>query len=297
MKSNERLIKALNRTVELKPDIELGKFIRYIGSVSDLAYMSDDDIAIQIEYANRMAIEYSHLYDDIYFSTNPIDISYGDRCYDMECAEAKLYNFSKENEQIAYDRYKDKIKDKIFFEMEERLSCDKFLKRFELAFVDANDYKNINLINHCTQFWSSFPNDYRHMNFYGVARKNDKYLAFHSYACKIPCFGELFVSATVGLSIPVSHTYNVGFIEPVYESGWSNFDEIFVVVIDWAESPRFTDYTNHIQYGVCSRPKKKELEVYSINQTIEIFHELMQKSNKITSTWEGVLYDDGSFVL
>lgn len=40
MKDNERLISALKQSIENEPDIELGKFIRYITSVSDLAYMT-----------------------------------------------------------------------------------------------------------------------------------------------------------------------------------------------------------------------------------------------------------------
>ena len=43
---NKRLMAALNKAIENKPDVEIGKFIRFISSVSDLAYMTDEDIAL-----------------------------------------------------------------------------------------------------------------------------------------------------------------------------------------------------------------------------------------------------------
>ena len=49
MKSNERLLMALHKAVELKSDIELGKLIHYAASIDDLAYKSDEDLALQIE--------------------------------------------------------------------------------------------------------------------------------------------------------------------------------------------------------------------------------------------------------
>ena len=290
MKSNERLIEALEEIIEINPDIEIGKYIRYVSSVSDLAYMTDDDIYRQIK--NQIEIHDFYIKHQI----DPNEYNYLDEAWWSICdenPEKKLYSFSKENEQIAYERYKKKVEDRIFFELEERIDACEFLKRFQLFYVEPEDFKGITVINHCYKFWNDFPLAYRHMNLYGVARKGDKYLAFHSYACKNPCFGELFASATTGIGIPVNgdslHVTEVG--------GWNTFDEYFAVVIDWSESPRFTDYINHIQYGVLSRPGKKEIEVYDADQTIEIFHELMQKSNKITSTWEGVLYDDGSLVI
>ena len=56
MKSNERLLMALHKAIELKPDIELGKLIRYAASIDDLAYMSDEDLALQIEGLNKLVI-------------------------------------------------------------------------------------------------------------------------------------------------------------------------------------------------------------------------------------------------
>ena len=56
MKSNERLLMALHKAVELKSDIELGKLIHYAASIDDLAYMSDEDLALQIEGLNKLAI-------------------------------------------------------------------------------------------------------------------------------------------------------------------------------------------------------------------------------------------------
>lgn len=143
--------------------------------------------------------------------------------------------------------------------------------------MSADDFKDVTVINHRDNFLNSFPIEYRHMNAYVVGRKGDKYIARHAYAVKNPCFGEL------------QEVVSFGFCE--------EFDECFAIAIDWMESPRFTDYTKHIMYGVCTRPNKKQIEIYDDNQTIEIFHELMQRSNIIESTWDGVIYDDGTFLL
>ena len=268
---NKRLIAALNKAIENKPDIEIGKFIRFISSVSDLAYMSDKDIATQVEYYNEMAEEYPESWNYEFEAT---DVNYFDRYRSRNNLGCALCLFTKENEQIAYDRYKAKTAGKVFFNLEERLDCSDFLKRFSLLFVDADYFKGITVINHCDNFLDDFPEEYRHMNAYTIGKKGDKYVAMHRYAVKNPCFGELFAD--------IAFKYS------------KEFDECFSIAIDWWESPRFTDYTNHIMYGVCYRPAKKEVEIYNQNQTIEIFHELMQKSNKIVSTWKGVIYDDGT---
>lgn len=228
------------------------------------------------------------------FKCSPVDINYYDilhTCSSEREAFENEYAFTKENEQEAYNRYKDLNKGFITFSLEERLDCSDFLKRFELVYSDADDFKGISLINHCDRFINILRKDYRHMNFYGVGRKGNKYLAFHSYACKIPCFGELFERATTQLSVPVSVDDKE---HSISKYAVNLFDEYLTVVIDWSESPMFTDYTRHIQYGVISRPAKKEIEIFNVDQTIELFHEWMQKSNKITDEWNGVLYDDGT---
>ena len=268
MKANERLMAALNKAMENKPNIEIGKFIRFISSISDLAYMTDEDIALQIEEYNESAEEDP---EGWYYEFEAADINY----YSSYCSRKDgLYKFTKENEQIAYDRYKTKVEGHVFCELEERLDCSDFLKRFSLLFVGADDFKGITVINHRDNFLDGFPSEYSHMNAYTIGKKGDKYVAMHRYAVKNPCFGELFDDIAFAYS--------------------KDFDECFSIAIDWCESPRFTDYTNHIMYGLCTRPGKKEVEIYSENQTIEIFHELMQTSNKIISTWDGVIYDDGT---
>ena len=273
MKSNERLIEALNRAIKNKPDVEIGKFIRYITSVSDLAYMTDEDIARQIEDYNELAE------DDIKFwnyEFKPVEINYLDEALFSfgDSPSEKFYDFTKENEQIAYERYKEKTEGRKYFELTERLDCSDFLKRFYTFYVDPDDYKGITVINHRDDFLENFPDAYRHMNAYVVGRKGNRYVALHEYTVKNPCFGELFDSVAFGFR--------------------DGFDEIFAIAIDWMESPRFTDYTNHIMYGVCTRPALNEVEIYNTNQTIEIFHEWMQKSNKIIDGWDGVIYDDGT---
>lgn len=271
VKDNEALIEELKRAVNNNPDISLGKFIRYISSVSNLAYMTDGDIARQVEFYNRLAEEY----DDYDYVFEASDINYYDRVFFADCpTEKKLYDFTKENEQVAYDRYKVKTKGRIFFCFEERLDCCDFLKRFTLSFVEAEDFKGITVINHCDNLLDDFPAEYRHMNAYTVGRKGNKYVAMHRYVVKNPCFGELFEQTAFSCN--------------------KEFDECFSVVIDWCESPRFTDYTEHIMYGLRVWNAGDKIEIYNQYQTVEIFHELMQKSNKIISTWDGVIYDDGT---
>ena len=270
MNSNERLIAALNKTIEINKEIELGKFIRYIGSVSELAYMSDDELALQIENYNSIAEDLKNQNSNPYnYCFKPTDV------YTVDCDyDSTTHDFSKENEQIAYDRYVEKNIGKIFFEFEERVNCSEFLRRFVLEFIEPDDYKDFTIINHQDMFWDWFPMEYRHMNAYVICRKGEKYVAKHAYVVKNPCFGELFIELAFS------------FID--------DFDECFAVAIDWAGSPRFTDYTQHIMYGLNYKNGEKIIEVYNEQQTIEKFHEYMQKANKIISTWKGVLYDDGT---
>ena len=271
MNSNMTLLEELYKAIKNNPDVSLGKFIRYISSVSNLAYMTDEDIARQMKHYNRMAEkndEYNYVFE-------PCDIHYMlDASFYKGFPEEKLYDFTKENEQIAYDRYKEKTKGRVFFNFEERLDCCDFLKRFTLEFVEAEDFKGITVINHCDNFLDVFPMAYRHMNAYAVARVGDKYIAKHKYVVKNPCFGELLEQTAF----------------PYDEE----FDECFSIVIDWCESPRFTDYTEHIMYGMRVWSAGDKIEIFNPHQTIEIFHELMQKSNKVISEWRGDIYDDGT---
>jgi predicted AlkP superfamily pyrophosphatase or phosphodiesterase len=183
--------------------------------------------------------------------------------------------FTKENERISYDRYKLSAKGRVFFELSEKVNMKKFLENFELEFCDANDFADITVINHRDSFLNIFPMDYRHMNGYVVARKGDKYIAKHVYLVKIPSFDEL-------LSVAMLQCKN-------------EYDECLVVTIDWYESPRFTQYTNNIMYGLSYNRSENLVEIYSKHQTIEKFHAFMQKANKIITTWDGILYDDGTF--
>ena len=288
-KDNEKLIQALMQTVKLHPEAELGKVLRYVTSVDDLAYMSDADILNLLLDYNKDLNDKDSIFSirQMQINIKPTDTNEVADWFSRGKEVEAFYKFTKENEQIAYDRYKDYQTGRILINLEERLACSEFVKRFELEFVEPEDFAGWTVINHCTNFLNELPLKYRHMNFYGVARKADKYHAFHSYACKNPCFGELLESATINLSVPAE--------KKSLEWGMRAeelYDECFVVVIDWDGSPRFTNYTKTIQYGVWTRYAKKEIEIFGVDHTIEIFHELMQKANKILDDWEGVLYDD-----
>ena len=263
MRENERLIAALEKTVEICPEVELAKFIRYISAVEDLAYMFDGDLAVQIECHNAISED---LFD---YQAEVNEANYLDAL-----GSCTFYDFTQENEQTAYDRYKAYAKNRAFFELTEKVNMKTFLERFSLEYVDADDYKDIIVINHKDTFLNIFPNAYRHMNGYVAARKGDKYIAKHVYLVKISCFGELLAYAMNECK--------------------KEYDECLVITIDWCESPRFTNYTRHIMYGMEYRSKEKVLEIYNDHRTIEKFHEFFWKANKIISDWDGVIFDDGT---
>ena len=287
MKDNVRVVEALKKAIEINPDVKIGQFMNYIMTVDDPAYMEDGDIAEHLEEYNKDAVDENLArWNNYQFDpgdTNVFEMIWSDTC-------DKYYVFSKENEQIAYERYRKRKEQMVSFELEERLDCSEFLKRFELMFDKPEAYKGITLINHCSEFRDPLRTDYRHMMAYVVGKKGDKYVAYHAYVVKNPCFGELFGDATVHLGAE-------GCIgkEGKYIRADAVFDEWFSMPIDWYENPRFVDYTRHIMYGAYVRPEKREIEIFSPDQSVEIFHEMMQKSNKIVSDWDGVLYDDGTF--
>ena len=269
MRDNEKLIEALENAVENCPEVELVKFIRYIGSIDDMSYLSDSEIAEMIEYHNQRAKDTCDLYDYIFNPNemNSFEIPLSDT------VEGK-YSFTKENEQIAYERYETATFGRNFFDLVEKVNMKDFLERFNLEFVNADEYREITVINHKDNFLNRFPMAYRHMNGYVVARKGDQYIAKHVYLVKNPCFGEL-------MDYAMQHCKD-------------EYDECLVIVIDWDQSPRFVDYTRHIMYGLEYRKNEKVVEIYNDHQTIEKFHTFFQQANKIVSDWKGVLYDDGS---
>lgn len=268
MRDNERLLAALNKAVEICPEMEIIKFMRYLGSIDDMSYLPDSEMAEMVECYNQRAKDTSGFYD---YKVEPNEMLYLEMIF-LNAVEEK-YNFTKENEQIAYERYKTYSEGRVFFDLVEKVNMKDFLERFELEFVHAYNYSDITVINHKDNFLNIFPMAYRHMNGYVVARKADKYIAKHVYLVKNPCFGELM-------------DYAMRYCK-------DDYDECLVIAIDWCESPRFTDYTRHIMYGLEYREKEKVVEIYNDHQTIEKFHEFFQKANKIVSDWDGVLYDDG----
>lgn len=265
MKNNERLVAALKKAIELSPNVEVGKFIRYISSASDLAYMSDEELAILIENHNKS----EEFHETREYEFDPIDKNYLAYMYNSDI------DFTKENEQISYDRYQNSIRGVKFFDITEKMSMEEFLKVTGGSYGYIEDASDITVINHRTDILVEWNRDFRHMNGYVVARKGDKYIAKHVYLVKIPSFDEL-------LSVAMLQCKN-------------EYDECLVVTIDWYESPRFTQYTNNIMYGLSYNRSENLVEIYSKHQTIEKFHAFMQKANKIITTWDGILYDDGTF--
>lgn len=269
MERNKRLIAALNRAIEICPDVELVKFMHYMTSIDNPAYMTDDDLAFQIENYNELAEADKDLHP---YHREPNDVSYFDRL--LGGFDSTFYDFTKENEEIAYQRYKKYTDGKVFVDLTETVNMKDFLERFTLIYAQSEDYKDITVVNHRDEFVDCLCRDYRHMIGYVVARKGDKYIAKHIYLVKVPCFGEL--------------------MSYVMQQCKSEYDECLAIAIDWEESPRFTDYTRHILYGLEYNRNTKVVEIFNENRTIEKFHEFFQKANKIISNWDGVLYDDGT---
>lgn len=266
---NRRVLKALETAIELCPNIEIGKFFRYITSYDELGFLEDKDIAIHIEYYNRMASDpnFGSFYK---YQCAATDYDYTDYyfIYDDHPFIEQCYSFTKENEQIAYERYQQHREGHIYCPLEERLDCSDFLKRFSIYYVDADDYKGTLVINHKSDFLNCFPPAYRHMNAYTIYKKEEQYTAHHRYVVKNPCFGEMFVE-TCGLDR--------------FQKG-----EILSIAIDWVESPRFTDYTRHIMYGVIYRPEQNEIEIYDTDQAVTLFHDWMQKCTEFIIDWDNI---------
>lgn len=264
MRDNKKLMVALKEAMEINPEVEIIKYLRFICSVDNMNYISDREIAELIEYCNS-----NDTFDDYEIVPNNIFFNFIDYYVNEE-----KYDFTKENELMAYGRYKEYTEGKVFFNLYEKVNMKEFLERFELEYVNADDYCDLTVINHKDMFLNNFPMSYRHMNGYVVARKGEKYIAKHVYLVKNPCFGEL--------------------MEYVMHECKREYDECLAIAIDWCESPRFTDYTRHIMYGLKYREKDRVVEIYNDNQTIEKFHDFFQKANKIISTWDGVIFDDGT---
>ena len=297
MYDNKRLLKVLSGVVSKYPDIELGKFLRYATSNDELAFLSDKDIADSIE---------KNFMENLSFEFNETDCLYEDKDSHIGNNEPvgveRLYCFTKENEQIAYERYKLKNKNRKFFDLKETVTYCEFLKNlspyewFDRDWDEFNDfYKAYKVINHCCKFWGEFPLKYSWVPFMCILRLGNKYIAFTTAESRDVGVGWFFEALTLDLDLGMRSSHLKDIDLPLFRFPFYYFDEYFAVPLDWCSRfPRFTNYTNIIQYGVRTIPAKKEIEIFNPDQTIEIFHELMQKVSKIIDVWAGVVYDDGS---
>lgn len=286
MRDNERVIAALSKAVETNQNINIGQFIRYVASIDDLAYMSDDEFASLLEY---YLLGYSMSCD-----FNARDINYLDIDYEAEC-----YFFNKQNEQIAYDKFCERMKDKMLVNIYREVTLYEFLSNFS----DGETYKDVvpsyPVALYQNIFWESFPIAYRHMNCYVVGKykyDNSKHIALHTYSCKLPDPAELFVKSSLYLDVSnFVKEYGLEIKEPIYAT--ELFEDYLVLVIDWMESPRFTDYTNHIMYGIHVFQNPHLIEVLTPEQSAKRFHEGFQQSSIIYSDWGDLLFDDGTCII
>ena len=117
MKDNERLIEALRNVVEICSEVEIIKFLRYLSSVDDMNYLSDGEIAELIECYNKFAKD-GYTLD--YCEFEPNEMFYFEPIY-LHTAK-RNYSFTKENEMIAYERYQESVKGRVFFDLFEKIN-------------------------------------------------------------------------------------------------------------------------------------------------------------------------------
>lgn len=281
MRENEKIIRELKRVVKNAPEVELGKFIHYITSFVNGAYGTDDEIVRTLEDYNELLADKNGVYTVLQYEKEWYT---GDR--------NKRFDFSKENEQIAYNRYITCADERgyKFLNLEERLTLNDFNSRnFGELIVDMEESATV--INHSSVFW--YEPLYRHMQVYVVARIQDKYVAMHRNIVENGFTEnlsgeELFYYVSEGLSVEFPD------LNGKQALAKSVFDEWIVIVFDFEGSPQVVDYADKVFLGVYTRPNVNEIEIYNPNQAIEIFHEWMQKSNLVLDFDKRTVFDDGT---
>ena len=163
MDTRLEILDSLKKEFELEKEVSFGAYIAYVTSIDDLAYMTDEEVRRLIDW-------------DVEVGANKSwhDIKPG-RC-NIELFDEEYHQVTRQKEQIAYERYKAKVKDRVFFQLEEVLPYSEFLGRFDNIYCSQEDLdyeSDITVINHNSDFYDEIP--HRYVPMYVCARKGDDY--------------------------------------------------------------------------------------------------------------------------
>lgn len=262
MDTRLEILDSLKKEFELEKEVSFGAYIAYVTSIDDLAYMTDEEVRRLIDW-------------DVEVGANKSwhDIKPG-RC-NIELFDEEYHQVMRQKEQIAYERYKAKVKDRVFFQLEEVLPYSEFLGRFDNIYCSQEDLdyeSDITVINHNSDFYDEIP--HRYVPMYVCARKGDDYTFIDTNSNKIPDAYELFTFVSNGHCLHYTYDREEDMRQM---SAHVEADEWFALIFDTEGGCRATSYYKWAHFGMSVRPGKKEVEFYSANQAIEIFHELFGK--------------------
>ncbi len=259
MDTRLEILDSLRKEFEAEKEVSFGAYVAYVTSVDDLAYMPDEEVKRLIDW--DIKVHAGKRYGRIVPGS----------C-NWEFSENQNYQLTRQKEQTAYERYKAKIKGKIFFQLEEVLYYHDFLERFTDGYNNHGYLKyeqGVMAINHNSDFYDIIP--HRYVPMYVCARKGNDYIFIDTNSNKIPDAYELFTFVSSGECLYCSRKWGK------LPSKRIEADEWFALVFDAEEICRARSYYKWAHFGMAVRPDKKEVEFYDANQAIEIFHELFGK--------------------
>lgn len=264
MDTRLEVLKSIEKVLELDKDVRLGLYLSYVASADDLDYITDEEFKRLVD-------------DDLHIPTihKMFKVKPGDINCDINVPE--IYDLTKENELIAYGRYKDSRK--LYFPITEKLLWYEFLQRFPDVYNNVceyseEDFEGWSVINHVTQFYGDLP--HRYVPMWVVTRKGDKYTCLVTNSYKIPDAFELFEFIRCRHCLHYSRIIN-----QKQESFLLEADEYYALVFDYESSVRSLVYPSKVYFGMAVRPDSKEYEIYEPIQAVEVFHEMFVKCDEI----------------
>lgn len=186
MDTRLEILESLRKEFEAEKEVSFGAYVAYVTSVDDLAYMPDEEVKRLIDW--DIKVHAGKRYGRIVPGS----------C-NWEFSESQNYQLTRQKEQTAYERYKAKIKGKIFFQLEEVLPYSEFLGRFDNIYCRQEDLecrRDITVINHNSDFYDDVP--HRYVPMYVCARKGTDYIFIDTNSNKIPDAYELFTFVSSG---------------------------------------------------------------------------------------------------
>lgn len=262
MDTRLEILESLRKEFEAEKEVSFGAYVAYVTSIDDLAYMSDGEVKRLID--QDIKVHAGKRYGRIVPGS----------C-NWEFSENQYHQLTRQKEQTAYERYKAKIKGKIFFQLEEVLYYLDFLDRFTDGYNNREYLKylsGIMAINHNPDFYDIIP--HRYVPMYVCARKGNDYTFIDTNSLKIPDAYELFTFVSDGDCLHYTYDREEDMRQM---SAHVEADEWFALVFDSEGNVRARSYYKWAHFGMAVRPGKKEVEFYDANQAIEIFHELFGK--------------------